>query len=121
VFSLHPIFREGPLASALPAPEQTDKVLRSSLPVGNWIVLYAFVVDTRSRLRMNVRFAPTADVPTTTRLTQLRHWRTSTHFSWNISRLFVHASKETAEQRTKKRFVTVASKAAVSLSFDSGY
>jgi hypothetical protein len=62
VFSFHPIFREGPLASALPAPEQTDKVLRSSLPVGNWIVLYAFVVDTRSRLRMNVRFAPKAVV-----------------------------------------------------------
>jgi hypothetical protein len=62
VFSFHPIFREGPLASALPAPEQTDKVLRPSLPVGNWIVLYAFVVDTRSRLRMNVRFAPEAVV-----------------------------------------------------------
>ena len=29
-----------------------------SLPVGNWIVFYSFIVDTRSRLHMNVRFAP---------------------------------------------------------------
>src|ERR1700704_6304173 len=36
--------------------------LALSLPVGNWIVFYSFVVDTRSRLRMNGRLAPTADV-----------------------------------------------------------
>jgi hypothetical protein len=33
------------LASALPAPEQTDKVFAISLPVGNWIVFYSFVID----------------------------------------------------------------------------
>jgi hypothetical protein len=32
-----------------------------SLPVGNRIVLYSFVIDPRSRLRMNGRFAPTPD------------------------------------------------------------
>jgi len=31
-----------------------------SLPVGNWIVFYSFIVDTRSRLHMNVRSAPKA-------------------------------------------------------------
>src|SRR6202048_2181244 len=31
-----------------------------SLPVGNWIVFYSFVIDTRSRLRINGRFAPQA-------------------------------------------------------------
>jgi hypothetical protein len=33
------------LASALPAPEQTDKVFAISLPVGNWIFFYSFVID----------------------------------------------------------------------------
>jgi hypothetical protein len=33
------------LASALPASEQTDKVFAVSLPVGNWIVFYSFVID----------------------------------------------------------------------------
>src|SRR5216683_6979824 len=28
---------------------------------------------------------------------------TSTHFSWNMSRVLVHACKETAERRTKKK------------------
>src|SRR3977135_421573 len=40
-----------------------------SLPVGNWIVFYSFIVDTRSRLHMNVRFAPDAVAPIRTRLT----------------------------------------------------
>src|SRR3977135_1666810 len=34
--------------------------LAISLPVGNWLVFYSFIVDTRSRLHMNVRFAPKA-------------------------------------------------------------
>jgi hypothetical protein len=32
------------LASALPTPEQTEKV-SISLPVRNWIVFYSFVID----------------------------------------------------------------------------
>src|ERR1700726_3977828 len=39
-----PIFRKCPLASALPAPELT-RVFAISLPVGNWIVFYSFVID----------------------------------------------------------------------------
>jgi hypothetical protein len=33
------------VSAALPAPEQTDKVFAISLPVGNWIVFYSFVID----------------------------------------------------------------------------
>jgi hypothetical protein len=36
--------RECPLAGALPAPEQTEG-FAISLPVGNWIVFYSFVID----------------------------------------------------------------------------
>jgi hypothetical protein len=43
-----------------------------SLPVGNWIVLYSFIVDTRSRLHMNVRFAPQADVRRPSQASQKR-------------------------------------------------
>lgn len=40
-FISHP-FRERPVPSALPAPEQTDKVY-DRLPVENWF--YSFVID----------------------------------------------------------------------------
>jgi len=46
VFSFHIQYSaKCPLASTLPAPEQTDKVFAISLPVGNWIVFHSFVID----------------------------------------------------------------------------
>ena len=53
---------ECPLASALPAPEQTDKVLQSPCRVETGSLFAHSLSTARSRLRMNGRFAPKAVV-----------------------------------------------------------